>query len=570
MESLQVEGVGPVSTSFSDTKRKTLEQRKAALVEEYEAANAQLGQALDNVARLRIQRQIGELETQIKDVEKQIEDLDQQPVPPQPPRVSPIKARYRVLIDEYHGEELFGSRQKRQLESLGFECVTIKQAYSSQMLSEFDVLAIWFARYFEGRIPQFSEDEVSMIRDYIDRGGNAFLIGLGWVWRQYEKRPIEEYPLNLIVQDHGIFFTETMISEVAGVHYKDSPITFSKPFMAEHAITQGVNVTGAPDSVSGSLLVDPPAIPIIWGDDNTKDSDGVQNPVVLAVTSARKGRIVCLQHANYVKYLRYDNAVLLENILTWLVSGDRHLQRQDDSRPASAVPVRSETESETSVPESTDETSRVSHRPGAGPGPEEAGPSTISQWLGSLGGRIQWLWLAYLAWLVISALGFVASLVDVFGLTPCPRYQIFTLLAFLGGVAILGFSFVSRYKSHYKNWDRWLTFVLLVVATGSLALLAYQSCTTKPFSAEYQVRVEVKGTAEVIQNAKVTLEMGSGRAPKNEFTDTNGIARIPFDASLASKPARLIVEAVGYRRIVENIDLVANELPHVVQLEPES
>lgn len=50
-------------------KRKALEKRKATLIEEYEAANAQLEHTLDDVNALRIKRLIQGLESQIQEIE---------------------------------------------------------------------------------------------------------------------------------------------------------------------------------------------------------------------------------------------------------------------------------------------------------------------------------------------------------------------------------------------------------------------------------------------------------------------------------------------------------------------
>lgn len=187
------------------------------------------------------------------------------------------------------------------------------------------------------------------------------------------------------------------------------------------------------------------------------------------------------------------------------------------------------------------------------------------------GEHVRWLWLFYLAWLAITALGFMASLVEVFGLTPCLRYQIFACLALIGGLGILALSFLPALKQRYTTWDCLFTFILLVLATGSLGGLASQSCSqTAPMISgfDYKVRVEVKGTGQPIESAKVTIEAGNW-APKNEFTDSNGVARIYIDASSAGKPGRLIVEATGYKRYTENIDLAAGDLPDVIQLEQE-
>lgn len=58
-----------MTNTFSDNKHRALLQRLAQLMEDYEAANAQLGRTLSEVDRLRIQRQITTLEVDIRKVE---------------------------------------------------------------------------------------------------------------------------------------------------------------------------------------------------------------------------------------------------------------------------------------------------------------------------------------------------------------------------------------------------------------------------------------------------------------------------------------------------------------------
>lgn len=64
-------GVHPMSP-LSDYKRQALEKRHAALIEEYEAANAQLSRALSDVDRVRLQRQVDDLERQIQEIEAEL------------------------------------------------------------------------------------------------------------------------------------------------------------------------------------------------------------------------------------------------------------------------------------------------------------------------------------------------------------------------------------------------------------------------------------------------------------------------------------------------------------------
>jgi len=82
----------------------------------------------------------------------------------------------------------------------------------------------------------------------------------------------------------------------------------------------------------------------------------------------------------------------------------------------------------------------------------------------------------------------------------------------------------------------------------------------------YNVRVQDRSTTDGIANAVVTIEVG-GRAPLDGITDSTGLARIFVSASHAGQPGRLIVEADGYERYRQEIDIVEGALPDIVPLE---
>ncbi|MBN1935851.1 MAG: hypothetical protein JW934_14370 [Anaerolineae bacterium] len=82
----------------------------------------------------------------------------------------------------------------------------------------------------------------------------------------------------------------------------------------------------------------------------------------------------------------------------------------------------------------------------------------------------------------------------------------------------------------------------------------------------YGVRVRIKDKDEAIQGAKVIIEVG-GKAPIDDYTDSNGYTRILIPASHAGQPGRLIVEETGYQRWEQNIDLKPDLLPDVIELE---
>ena len=99
-----------------------------------------------------------------------------------------------------------------------------------------------------------------------------------------------------------------------------------------------------------------------------------------------------------------------------------------------------------------------------------------SAWQQTLDAIRKYLWLEYVLWLALSALGFIANLGQVFGLSPCSQFKLLTLLAFLGGVVLLIFSMLPPNKAEYQVWDRWLTAFLTMAAFAGLIIFVYQQC----------------------------------------------------------------------------------------------
>jgi hypothetical protein len=72
--------------------------------------------------------------------------------------------------------------------------------------------------------------------------------------------------------------------------------------------------------------------------------------------------------------------------------------------------------------------------------------------------------------------------------------------------------------------------------------------------------------SEYVTDARVTIEV-SGKPPFDDISDSLGVARIIVSSDHIGKPGVLIVEADGYKRYRQHIDLVAGALPDVVPLE---
>ena len=67
----------PPTSPFASIKRQALEDQRQALLEEYQAANAQLARTLSDVDRVRLERQLRDLEQRIDKTEADLAALDQ-------------------------------------------------------------------------------------------------------------------------------------------------------------------------------------------------------------------------------------------------------------------------------------------------------------------------------------------------------------------------------------------------------------------------------------------------------------------------------------------------------------
>ena len=360
-----------MSDSFSEIKRKQLEKQKAYLIEEYQAAQSQLSRILSDVDRIRIQRQVDDLEEQIRRIESELTQLPSAPVSNARADESGILLSLRRELAEPHIQMLQTLYRPRRfvLDDVRFQrqggkfSVTMRGAlhriFSEAPQGQVD--AVWTQLCARGLV-------VDQIYNQKHQLGKEFLRGRV---TDFTDMVLEYLPRALT--PFGCRFVQFIVGSDE----------------LEGGSAQEVSEHGADD---GKQTID----------------------------EITPGEIECEQE-----------------------SKAEHRERQ------------------TLQPEGTG--SRL---------PERDNP--IPEFINRL--TRQWLWLYYLMWLIVSALGFVASLVDVFGLKPCPRFLLFASLASLGGMGILVFSLLSRLKDCYRNWDRLLTLGLVISTIGILAVSSSKIC----------------------------------------------------------------------------------------------
>jgi len=88
----------------------------------------------------------------------------------------------------------------------------------------------------------------------------------------------------------------------------------------------------------------------------------------------------------------------------------------------------------------------------------------------------------------------------------------------------------------------------------------------EPTEFTYNVTVIDDETDQPIAKAQVIIEIGGGKAPLDEFADSNGFARVVVPAAFAEQRGRLVVSSGDYKTFVQEIDLYSERLPDVIRL----
>lgn len=112
----------------------------------------------------------------------------------------------------------------------------------------------------------------------------------------------------------------------------------------------------------------------------------------------------------------------------------------------------------------------------------------------------------------------------------------------------------------------WLLVVLFVASTVTACSWPFAFPATTKSEFYYPVEVQSE-TGDTVSDAEVTIQVGR-LAPLNGITDVNGFVRIFVDSSYTGQPGVLIVEAKGFVRYRQEINLTEGILPDVVRLEP--
>lgn len=94
----------PSTSSFAAIKRQTLEDQRQDLLEEYRAANAQLARTLSDVDRVRLERQLRDLEQRITKTEADLAALDRSAITTNPQPADALTPSQRRHLEQEYSE----------------------------------------------------------------------------------------------------------------------------------------------------------------------------------------------------------------------------------------------------------------------------------------------------------------------------------------------------------------------------------------------------------------------------------------------------------------------------------
>jgi len=117
----------------------------------------------------------------------------------------------KILVTTGHGEPWVGSGDYddfyAELRNKGYTVNIFSGTITSSSLSDVGILFISCPG------PTLSAAEIDSIKSFVSNGGGLFLQGLGWSWISYEKRSLDEYPLNKLATAYGFKWIGGYISD---------------------------------------------------------------------------------------------------------------------------------------------------------------------------------------------------------------------------------------------------------------------------------------------------------------------------------------------------------------------
>ncbi len=100
-----------------------------------------------------------------------------------------------------HGELARTSRSRvltSALRARGYKVTDIPGRITVSSLSGIGVVIIGNA------VKDFTPSELNVLETYVKNGGGLLLAGLGWFWKPYHHRPLDQYPMNVLGERLGI------------------------------------------------------------------------------------------------------------------------------------------------------------------------------------------------------------------------------------------------------------------------------------------------------------------------------------------------------------------------------
>ena len=127
---------------------------------------------------------------------------------------------------------------------------------------------------------------------------------------------------------------------------------------------------------------------------------------------------------------------------------------------------------------------------------------------------------------------------------------------------------ISGKKATVKKYIAYILAIITAIVTlVEFGHIISDICCSPTIS--YQVIVYAEDTNQPIRNAEVFLEIEGGVTPKNELTDSKGVARFILERSISRTTVKLTITAKGYQPYQELTFVNLKELPNIVLLKTE-